>query len=490
MIKKIISKNVDFKDFLPSTLFTLEGQLERYKRDDLRELCKSNSLSQIGTKKELISRLLETEIDTQASISLKTSPNKKRNREEEITKEDFLCWLITLVCMEISPYPEMKFYWLEGNPFFPKHLIIPQIITKEKFNEITRSLNFDLKDGENKNFIESTLEMLNQNRKKALIPETSLAIDDVLKKLRTKINPVGVSIHIKPAKRGLKFINITSKSGFTYETKMYLGKKMTMLDVCIDFLKNLPKKHEEKELKYTITCDSGFGSKELVNFCQNNGFGFCIMMKPSKDFGQNCKLMENFALEKGDWITCSINGKILVTRFQDKKSIYIFSNYSKTQPIIQNEEQSSQRYIPPCVEDYNFSMHYVDDVDKVTNENPHKNQFISTSFFKYLNKFALADSFALYKLKFGNIPYRTFLQKLVIEFLEEKTNKKKKISLFSTPNFHILLKGNRQTKGRCCVCNSFNYTTSTCSTCNLFLHTKCHQKHLERYLTIKIKEKN
>ena len=64
-------------------------------------------------------------------------------------------------------------------------------------------------------------------------------------------------------------------------------------------------------------------------------------------------------------------------------------------------------------------MHFVDDVDKLTGENPHKSQFITTGFFKYLNKFSLVDAYSIFKIKKkSNISFRDFQKNLVLQYLQ------------------------------------------------------------------------
>lgn len=94
-------------------------------------------------------------------------------------------------------------------------------------------------------------------------------------------------------------------------------------------------------------------------------------------------------------------------------------------------------------------MQFVYDVDKLTGENPHKSQFITTGFFKYLNKFSIVDAYSIFKIKKkSNISFIDFQKNLVLQFLQLlqkdefsslKDMEKKFIKKFKESNNRVIL---------------------------------------------------
>jgi hypothetical protein len=55
-------------------------------------------------------------------------------------------------------------------------------------------------------------------------------------------------------------------------------------------------------LDWFVTTDSGFSSPEIAKVFQKMKIGMNLAMKPSKDFGINCNMMQKIPLDKGTFL--------------------------------------------------------------------------------------------------------------------------------------------------------------------------------------------
>jgi len=104
----------------------------------------------------ILNQILLKSINERLKLRQETKQSRQQRRRsvQQISIDQFKCFWIAHLCMWLCSYPELKLYWESDSPFYPKHQIIPNLISYELFRDINDAMDFDISEGESKNMIE------------------------------------------------------------------------------------------------------------------------------------------------------------------------------------------------------------------------------------------------------------------------------------------------------------------------------------------------
>lgn len=298
---------------------------------------------------------------------------------QDITIEEMRKFVAMVLLMGIVKKPELQDYFstnfVNETPFFCRK----DTLSRDRFLQILRYLRFyDISthaEGNPKlSKVQAGIDIMIKKAKSVYTPGKQLSADEFLMLYKGRLK-MKQYIKNKRARFGVKCFSLNARNGFTYDIEVYQGQETPVGDwasnvdnadclsmsekIVVELLNRNNFLNEGRQ----ITVDNWFCSVRLANFLANNQTGVLGTIRTNRGVPNE---LVNFKMKPVD-SEFARNGCILITKFVDKRDVYVLSTFhtvafvEKTKTI--RGGQDVTYYKPKIIEDYNCTMDGTDKVD-------------------------------------------------------------------------------------------------------------------------------
>ena len=268
--------------------------------------------------------------------------NKKRTEDannnkgvwQDVTLEEIKLYYGVLIMIDIIKLDRDDHSWKEDERYFMLGTKISDIISRDRFMQIKRYLNFT-EEGfpeqcNDKLFkVRYMLDKIRNAFKSEYIPHEEISVDESMVPFKGRLS-FKQYMKDKPCKFGIKFWMLAdATSAYCWNFDVYVGKYGTEIDrtfglsgrVVIDLLHGLENKG------YCVFTDNFYTSPTLAHYLTTIGTCLCGTIRPNRrGFPQDLikSIAEARKLPRGyhDWRQCD---GMIATCWKDKKMVYFLS---------------------------------------------------------------------------------------------------------------------------------------------------------------------
>ena len=295
----------------------------------------------------------------------------------DTSEEEILCFFGLLVALGIHRLPKMNDIWssdwILGVP------ALARFMTKNRFLALWGNLHLvdneaylrehpKGSDSYDKLFkLRPALDALLESFKKNYNLHQAVSGDEAMVKGKGR-NPVMQYLSMKPIKRGTKIWCLCdSTTGYLYCFQIYAGKEGEAGEVGLGGRVIMDLTCEIVNRNHVLFVDNFFTSIPLAQQLENAGIFLCGTIRQNRK-GFPAELKEFTKMERGQFHTKQVDGKLTATVWQDTKLVSFLSNISPPKAdttLARKQRDGSVKNItcPPCVPLYNANMGGVDRCD-------------------------------------------------------------------------------------------------------------------------------
>lgn len=371
---------------------------------------------------------------------------------EEIKKFIGLCCLSGNI-----RFPTLAKQWSKHPLYY--HPIFGQTMSRNRFTQILRMLRFvdhSTPNTEDRLFkIRPILEKIVENIKSIYSPGQHLSIDEAMILWRGRLS-FRQYIPNKRNKYGIKLYELTTDNGYILNIIVYVGKG-TLLDENESHAAAVVKQLLDGYLGkgHIIYIDNFYTSVSLAEFLISKDTGMVGTLRVNRK--GNPRNMLNKKIKKGESIW-KRKGKVVVTKWKDKRDVRMISTCHKHKMIKINPKRGAEKCKPQCVLDYNAHMSGVDRADQMMSyySSPRKTIKWYRKVFFHLVDICLWNACFIYKKKHRS--KKTLLQfreEILLDILKPKPVTAPIVD-FKSHHFPAENTGDKNTMKRCRWCSKQN----------------------------------
>lgn len=267
-------------------------------------------------------------------------PIKKRTEDannnkgvwNDVTLEEIKVYYGVLIMMDIIKLDRDDLYWKEDEKYFMFGTRISDVISKDRFMQIKRYLNFSNAVEQQNDKLHKVRYMLDKIRnsfKSEYIPHEEISVDESMVPFKGRLS-FKQYMKDKPCKFGIKFWMLAdATSAYCWNFDLYVGKYGTEINrtfglsahVVIDLLRGLENKG------HCVFTDNFYTSPTLAHYLTTIGTCLCGTIRPNRrGFPKDLVKSKSEArkLPRGfyDWRQCD---DMIATCWKDKKMVYFLS---------------------------------------------------------------------------------------------------------------------------------------------------------------------
>ena len=273
----------------------------------------------------------------------------------------------------------------------------------------------------------------------------------------------------------MKYYVLATASSYIYDFWLYCGKNSARntdtKSIVLEFTEVLPK------LPYRIFADSYYGSVDLAQELNNNGFLFiisCNKNRPAFLFSNGMHTEKN--VKKGESRWCS-NGRIAAMYFKDNAKVNFLTNMD----VMVHEKDEKGNPLPKLVSTYRKYMGNVDRADSILSNCrfQHRNRKWTDAHFKTCLKMCVDNAWIIFRAKTDvSVPLQQFMRKLASEIVKQyETNNPQSVEQSPKTEaslLHVPLNMNKRKRCEINACKTNDLKSKyICTGCGNFLHVDC-----------------
>lgn len=390
--------------------------------------------------------------------SVSTSTRKKKKIMWQDTSVEEIKKFIGLCCLSGNiRFPTLAKQWSKHPLYY--HPIFGQTMSRNRFTQILRMLRFvdhSTPNTEDRLFkIRPILEKIVENIKSIYSPGQHLSIDEAMILWRGRLS-FRQYIPNKRNKYGIKLYELTTDNGYILNIIVYVGKG-TLLDENESHAAAVVKQLLDGYLGkgHIIYIDNFYTSVSLAEFLISKDTGMVGTLRVNRK--GNPRNMLNKKIKKGESIW-KRKGKVVVTKWKDKRDVRMISTCHKHKMIKINPKRGAEKCKPQCVLDYNAHMSGVDRADQMMSyySSPRKTIKWYRKVFFHLVDICLWNACFIYKKKHRS--KKTLLQfreEILLDILKPKPVTAPIVD-FKSHHFPAENTGDKNTMKRCRWCSKQN----------------------------------
>ncbi|KAK3735838.1 hypothetical protein QZH41_007478 [Actinostola sp. cb2023] len=355
--------------------------------------------------------LLKIVAETNRYARQKLSENALRlSNWKDTTAVEIRAYLGVCIIMGLNSLPCIADYW-SSDPFLGNEGI-KQVMTKNRFEELSRFLHFNDSSVEPKrgadNFdclykVRPVLDYFNKKVQDIYNPSKNISVDEGMIAFKGRLS-FRQYMPAKPTKYGIKvWIAADSKNGFVVNHKVYLGKekdKRRENGIGYDVVTGMTSPFYNKY--HHVYFDNFFSSPKLLDDLLKQNTYACSTVRPNRKGLPPCSKQK---LKNTGETLCSQKSELLYTKWHDKRDVNVLAtNVDPLDPPVVTERRKKTGEVnrvekPKAIVMYNAYMGGVDHADQLRSyysicRSCHK-------WYKYLFWFifevVLGNGFILYK---------------------------------------------------------------------------------------------
>ncbi|KAL4101274.1 hypothetical protein QTP88_021294 [Uroleucon formosanum] len=268
--------------------------------------------------------VIETNRNAQQLLSSQRISRRSRfSSWEPVTKDDIEHFLGLLLWMGLVKMPSLSDYWNRAERY--QNNVASKTMSRNKFELILRFWHFENNNSADKTDrlykIRKLLNMANDRFKNVHQPGEIIAVDESMIPYRGRLQ-FRQYIPNKTHKYGVKFFKACGSNGYTYKIIIYEGKQSIkgesltetiVSDLCENYL------NEGR----TIVTDNFYTSVPLAEKMLSKNAHLVGTLRKNRRFLP--KTVIGKKIKKGEILGLENNSGIVISKFKDKRDIYLLS---------------------------------------------------------------------------------------------------------------------------------------------------------------------
>jgi len=369
-------------------------------------------------------------IETNRYAHLKKQSKIYLKSFKEVTINEFYIFIALNLLMGQIRKHKISDYW--STDFILQTPIFNQCISRNRFNEILRTLHFSNDEEKNDQShtlfkIETLYNYINNSFSASFYPFKNLVIDESLLLFKGRLR-FRQYIPSKRHRFGIKFFIICDcKTGYILKFLIYTGATTKIANtynvgISGNTVFTMLEKYFHKG--HSLYVDNWYASPRLFQILHNHfKINCCGTVKANRKHMPNLK---NVKLKRNEVVAFKTD-TLLAIKWLDKREVYMLTTFHNLKFINVKNKNNVIRNKPACVVDYNKNMGAVDKTDMLlsSTECVRKNIKWYKKVFFHIIDLSVLNAHVLYKLNNkSNIPLVDFIYKLIKDILTKyPTNK-------------------------------------------------------------------